>query len=122
MYFASLCHVTQRLLSFLYIYVRNEISTCSFNVRGLGQKLKRTQIFTFFKSKKLQLCFLQETHLTKEIETTWAVDNTYDFYFSGRSSNSGSICIMVDKTLDYNVKEHTEIIPGKLQALRVKNV
>ena len=24
------------------------------------------------------------------------------------------------KTLDYNVKEHTEIIPGKLQALRVK--
>ena len=48
------------------------------------------------------------------------MDNTYDFYFSGRSSNSGGICIMVDKTLDYNVKEHTEIIPGKLQALRVK--
>ena len=48
------------------------------------------------------------------------MDNTYDFYFIGRSSNSGGICIMVDKTLDCNVKEHTEIIPGKLQALRVK--
>ena len=48
------------------------------------------------------------------------MDNTYDFYFSGRSSNSGGICIKADKTLDYNVKEHTEIIPGKLQALRVK--
>ena len=97
-----------------------KLTICSFNVRGLGQKLKRTQIFTFLKSKKLQICFLQETHSTKEIENTWAVDNTYDFYFSGRSSNSGGICIMVDKTLDYNVKEHTEIIPGKLQALRVK--
>ena len=27
---------------------------------------------------------------------------------------------MADKTLDYNVKKHTEIIPGKLQALRLK--
>ena len=97
-----------------------KLSICSFNDRGLGQKLKRTQIFTFLKSKKLQICFLQETHSTKEIENTWAADNTYDFYLSGRSSNSGGICIMVDKTLDYNVKEHTEIIPGKLQALRVK--
>ena len=50
------------------------------------------------------------------------MDNTYDFYFSSRSSNSGCICIMVDKTLEYNVKEHTEIIPGKLQALRVKMI
>ena len=96
------------------------ISICSFNVRGLGQKLKRTRIFNFLKAKKFQICFLQETHETPEIEKTWAVDNTYDFYFSGRSSNSGGIFIMADKTLDYNVKEHTEIIPVKLQALRVK--
>ena len=33
----------------------------------------------------------------KKNENTWAVDNTYDFYFSGRSSNSGGICIMVEK-------------------------
>ena len=76
-----------------------------------GQKLKRMQIFTFLKSKKI--CFLQETHSTTEIENTWAVNDTYDFYFSCRSSISGYICIMVDKILDYNVKEHTEIIPGK---------
>ena len=27
---------------------------------------------------------------------------------------------MVDETMENNVKEHTEIIPGKFQALRVK--
>ena len=44
------------------------ISICSFNVRGLGQKLKKTQIFNFLKAKKFQICFLQETHSTPEIE------------------------------------------------------
>ena len=66
--------------------------------------------------------FLQETNSKTEIENSWAVDNTYYFYSRGRSSNSVGSCIMVDKTLDYIVKEYTEIIPGKLQVLRVTNV
>ena len=91
----------------------------SFNVRGWGQKLKRTQIFTFLNLKKIKYVFCKK-HSTTKFENTWAVDNNYDSYFSGRSSYSGGICILVDETLDYNVKEYTEIIPGKLQALIVK--
>ena len=100
--------------------VEINISICSFNVRGLGQKSKKTQKFNFLKAKKNSNVFCRKH--TRHQKKTWAVDNTYDFYFSGRSSNSGGICIMADKALDYNVKEHTEIIPRKLQALRVKNV
>ena len=86
----------------------------------MGSKVKKDADIYLFKSKKNQMCFLQETHSKTKFENTWAVDNNYDSYFSGRSSNSGGICIMVDETLDYNVKEYTEIIPGKLQALIVK--
>ena len=42
------------------------------------------------------------------------------WYFSGRSSSSGAICIMIDKQTDYDFVYHIEIIPGKIQALKVK--
>ena len=54
-------------ISFSYM-VEINISICSFSVRKLGQKSKRTQIFNFLKAKKVQICFLQETHSTTEIE------------------------------------------------------
>ena len=59
---------------------------------------------------------------TKDVETAWAANNPYNFYFSGRSSgNSGTcICIMKDKQTDYDFVDHKEIIPGKFKRLKLK--
>ena len=44
----------------------------------------------------------------------------YNFYFSGISSSSSGICIMIEKQTDNDFVEHIEIIPGKIQAFKVK--
>ena len=51
-----------------------DYSICSFNVRGLGQKTKRKEVFNFLEKKKFQICFLQETHSKLEFETTWTLE------------------------------------------------
>ena len=45
------------------------------------------------------------------------VNNAY--FFSGRSSTSGGICIIVNKSLQFKLIYHKEIIPGKIQALKL---
>lgn len=47
------------------------LSVCSFNVRGLGNKLKREQIFEWLKQNKYSIIFLQETH---------SGDGTHEFW------------------------------------------
>ena len=112
---------TNAFYIFFYIWSKLIYQFALLVSENWAKNQKGLDIFYFLKAKQFQICFLQESHSTPEIEKkTWTVDNTYDFYFSGRSSNSGGICKMADKALDYNVKEHTEIIPRKLQALRVK--
>ena len=36
---------------------------CTFNVKGLNNKLKRSQVFTYLKQQQFSVCLLQETHL-----------------------------------------------------------
>ena len=38
------------------------LSICSYNVRGLGNKTKREQIFSWLKDNNFAICLLQETH------------------------------------------------------------
>ena len=94
-------------------------SICSFNVRGLGQKTKRKQIFNFLEKKQFKICFLQETHSKPEVEKSWTSDSKQHIFFSGRSSTSGGICIIVNKSLQFKLIYHKEIIPGKIQALKL---
>ena len=82
-----------------YLFVKMKLSLCSFNVRGLGQKIKREQIFTHLHTKQFNVCFLQETHSTKDVETAWAANSPYNLYFSGRSSSSSGISIMIDHSI-----------------------
>ena len=113
-------HVSQGQYAITLSLCKNEVIFMLFNVRGLGQKIKREQIFTHLHTKQFNVCFLQETHSTKDVETARAANSPYNFYFSGRSSSSSGICIMIDKQTDYDFVEHIEIIPGKIQALKVK--
>lgn len=96
------------------------LSVCSYNVRGLGQKNKRTKIFKFLEKKQINVCFLQETHSKPEVESQWTKEcSKYDIHFSGRSSSSGGIGILLDKSLQFTMVYHKEIIPGKIQTLKL---
>ena len=40
------------------------VSFVSLNVQGLGDKLKRKDVFNYLRSKKYNIYFLQDTHFT----------------------------------------------------------
>ena len=53
----------------------------SLNVRGLREKTKRNEMFTWLKNMKLSIIFLQETHCTSEIEDLWKTEWGNDGFF-----------------------------------------
>ena len=66
------------------------LSVCSFNVQGLGLKHLK-----FKRKKHIKSIFLQETHSKLETESIWRQDSKYHVYYSGRSSNSEGLCILL---------------------------
>ncbi len=62
-----------------------ETNICTLNVRGLGAKLKRTQIFQWLKDNDYSICLLQETHSTIANKKEWETDWGREAFFSGNS-------------------------------------
>ena len=48
-----------------------EIKFCSYNVRGLLNKTKRTQMFSWLKTQPYDFYLLQETHLMSKNSEIW---------------------------------------------------
>ena len=97
-----------------------DTSICSLNVRGLGNKTKREQVFHWLKDQHFSICLLQETHLKSQCTDTWASEWGNKSFFSGTSNNSEGVCILFNKSLKYDTVNHTEIVPGRLHVVDIK--
>ena len=93
---------------------------CSYNVRGLGNKTKREQIFEWVKRKNYTVCLLQETHSGGGTHDAWQKEWGKEVFFSGTSNNSEGVGILIISKESYNILNYTEIICGRLQALEIK--
>lgn len=69
------------------------------NARGLRDKRKRNQIFSFLKSKRLDLVLIQETHGTQEIEPAWCTEWGGEIYFSHFNSASRGVMILCSSAI-----------------------
>ncbi len=97
-----------------------DIKLCSFNVNGLGNQSKREKIFSWLKQNKFNICFLQELHCTPLSTDKWKREWGQDIYLSGNSSNSVGIGILINLNIAYETIYYSEIIPGRLQLLKLK--
>lgn len=79
------------------------IKLCTYNVRGINEKKKRWDIFTKLKRKKYDICFIQESHCTKNQEPLWQNEWGYKAYFSSHTGNSRGVIILVNNTFKYEV-------------------
>ena len=75
----------------------------SMNVKGLGNKQKRNQVFEWLRNKKFALYLLQETHSTKSIVESWEREWKGQAYFSGTKSNSEGVAILINDTLPVKI-------------------
>ena len=82
-----------------------ELNIYCLNVRGLkSDTVKRKKIFANFNKYRYDIVFLQETHSTNEIETTWAKDWNGQIIYSHGSSRSRGVVIMINKSLIEHIK------------------
>lgn len=97
-----------------------DLSICSYNVRGLGNKTKREQIFAWLKTNNFSICLLQETHSGDGTHELWKREWGNDAFFCGQSNSKEGIGILINPNLSYTVQKHTKLIDGRLQALEIQ--
>ena len=68
--------------------------------------------------KQSKISLLQLTRLKPELESCKRECKRHIF-LSGRSSNSGGVCILVKKSLQFKLIYHNDIIPRKIHALKL---
>ena len=49
----------------------------SLNVRGIGDKVKRRQIFNWLRMKKMSIYFIREAHCTEDNKHEWRAERGY---------------------------------------------
>ena len=76
---------------------------CTFNCNGIGDHLKRKDIFDYLRNRKCQIYLLQETHLLESqenfIRSCWG----YDVILSGNSTNSNGVAILFSNNFDFKI-------------------
>lgn len=83
--------------------VHNRINISTTNVRGLHDPQKRRDVFNYLRSKHIQICCLQETHFTEDLEPYIRAEWGGSIYFSSYTSNARGVCILFGNNLEYKI-------------------
>ena len=78
-----------------------QLKTISLTVCGIRTFEKRKAIFNWLNKQKADLCFLQETYSTKEVENQWKKQWRGDAFFAHGDNHSRGVLILVRKDLDF---------------------
>ena len=79
------------------------INLCSYNCNGLGDHLKRKDIFDYLRTHNFDICLLQETHLLASqenfIRSCWG----FEVVLAGNSTNSNGVAILFSNSFDFKI-------------------
>ncbi len=99
---------------------KEQIGFLSLNVRGLRDKTKRAQVFSWLRNRNCNIYFLQESHSTSDYETIWKDEwGNKNIYFSHGTSNSRGVCILFDDLCNYEVKKSFHDSEGRFIILDI---
>ena len=80
----------------------------SLNVRGIREKKKRINIFSWVRNhvSDQSVIMLQETHSTKDLESSWSSQLQCEkVYYSHGESNARGVLIAFQNDLDVTIKQ-----------------
>ena len=89
------------------------LNVITFNVRGLGNPIKRKRVLTFLKKGKIDIAFLQETHLSNEEHKKLKRDWVGQVYFSSFTSKKRGTALLIHKKLPFIFKEQYNDCEGR---------
>lgn len=96
-----------------------DCTLCTINVRGLGNKTKRMQIFQWLKEKNYMFYLLQETHFHNKNKEQWEKEWGGLCYFSGSSTNSEGVGILVNPNFPASDIIKYEVLLGRILAIEL---
>ncbi len=80
------------------------VNIYSMNVRGLGDHLKRTQVFSWLNNRSADIFLLQETHSSVNSEQVWRDDwGNSNIFFSHGTTNSRGVCILFKDSCNFDL-------------------
>ena len=85
----------------------------SLNVRGIRERDKREQIFSWCKDKKADIVFLQETFSTRDIEDRWSSMWDGSIYFSHGSNHGKGVLVLISPMVDIEVIQVLQDTEGR---------
>ena len=99
--------------------LKNNLSICSLNVRGLNKEIKRNSVFKWARKKQFDILMLQETYSCSDNEVKWKNEWGGNIVFAHGSKHSKGTMIMFKPSLDIQIKTE-EIDPeGRFIILRL---
>ena len=75
----------------------------SLNARGIRSFEKRKAVFGWLLKQKVDLCFLQETYSTKEVENIWKKQWKSEMFFLHGSEHSRGVPILIKNSLEFEL-------------------
>jgi len=97
----------------------------SLNVRGLGDRLKRREMFDWLRRKKFSIYMLQEVHCSEITIPVWSAEWGYQNFLAAAPVLKEASLFYSTTTLIFNLNEHTWIPTADLLSaisLQIKNV
>ena len=77
----------------------------SFNVNGINNTQKRKDVFNYLRESKLDIYFLQETHLKEQLENYIRASWGYELWLSGNETNKNGVAILFQPTFEYKLHD-----------------
>lgn len=77
----------------------------SINVRGLGDQVKRREIFNWLRAKKYSVYFIQEMHCTEDNKNDWLAEWGYQALFSCCTSKKAGVAILFNNNFTFQISK-----------------
>ena len=85
----------------------------SLNARGIRSFEKLKAVFNWLYKSQADICFLQETYSSTEVENVWQKQWKGNMYFSHESSHSRGVLILVRDHLDFKLQSFKADVEGR---------
>ncbi len=90
------------------------IKVGTWNIRGSNNVVKRKAVLNSLKRAKIQIAFLQETHLNDEEHRKYLREWIGLVYFSSYSSNTKGVIILIHEKLPFAVTDSYKDTDGRV--------
>ena len=92
------------MIANIFSTLRLDLKVCSLNVRGLGDRLKRQEMFNWLRGKKYSLYMLQEVHCSENTIPLWSAEWGFKALFSCCTSARGGVAILFNNNFIFHLQ------------------